>query len=34
MTLGGDPDWTLIEDRIAHSWELAAPERLLEAGGR
>lgn len=34
MTLSGEPDWTLIEDRIAHSWELAAPERLLEAGGR
>lgn len=29
-----DADWTLIEDRIARSWELAAPRRLLEAGGR
>lgn len=34
LTLSGEPDWTLIEDRIAHSWELVAPERLLEAGGR
>ncbi len=34
VTLDGDPDWTLIEDRIARSWELAAPRRLLEAGGR
>ena len=24
----------LVEDRIARSWELAAPARLLEAGGR
>ena len=29
-----DVDWTLVEDRIARSWELAAPGRLLEAGGR
>ena len=29
-----DVDWTLVEDRIARSWELAAPRRLLEAGGR
>lgn len=34
VTLAGDADWTLIEDRIARSWELAAPRRLLEAGGR
>lgn len=34
VTLDGDPDWVLIEDRIARSWELAAPRRLLEAGGR
>lgn len=34
MTLDGDPDWALIEDRVARSWELAAPRRLLEAGGR
>ena len=27
-------DWVRIEDRIAISWELAAPRRLLEAGGR
>jgi len=34
VTLDGDPDWILIEDRIARSWELAAPRGLLEAGGR
>lgn len=34
IDLANDPDWTLIEDRIARSWELAAPARLLEAGGR
>ncbi len=34
MTLAGDVDWALVEDRIARSWELAAPRRLLEAGGR
>lgn len=27
-------DWDLVADRIAASWELAAPRRLLEAGGR
>lgn len=27
-------DWSLVADRIAASWELAAPRRLLEAGGR
>lgn len=32
--LGDDADWPSIEDRIARSWELAAPARLLEAGGR
>src|SRR6059058_1789017 len=31
---GGDVDWDHIADRIAQSWELAAPRRLLEAGGR
>jgi len=31
---GDDLDWSLVEDRIARSWELAAPRRLLEAGGR
>lgn len=30
----GGPDWTLIDDRIARGWELVAPARLLEAGGR
>lgn len=34
VDLASDPDWTLVEDRIARSWELAAPRRLLEAGGR
>ena len=34
IDLASDADWTLIEDRIARSWELAAPRRLLEAGGR
>lgn len=27
-------DWDQVADRIATSWELAAPPRLLEAGGR
>jgi len=27
-------DWDHIADRLAESWELAAPRRLLEAGGR
>ena len=31
---GNKPDWDLVSDRIAQSWELAAPCRLLEAGGR
>ncbi len=31
---GDDVDWDRIADRIAQSWELAAPRRLLEAGGR
>lgn len=34
MKLGDDADWVLVEDRIARSWELAAPRQLLEAGGR
>lgn len=34
VDLANDPDWALIEDRIARSWELVAPRRLLEAGGR
>ncbi|MET0245493.1 MAG: MmcQ/YjbR family DNA-binding protein [Sphingomonas sp.] len=29
-----DTDWIHVGDRIARSWELAAPRRLLEAGGR
>ena len=31
---GEDVDWGHVGDRIAESWELAAPRRLLEAGGR
>jgi hypothetical protein len=31
---GSDVDWDHVADRIAASWELAAPRRLLEAGGR
>ncbi|WP_294235505.1 MmcQ/YjbR family DNA-binding protein [uncultured Sphingomonas sp.] len=34
IALSDDSDWTLIEDRIARSWELVAPNALLEAGGR
>ena len=30
----GDTDWDHVGDRIAQSWELVAPRRLLEAGGR
>jgi hypothetical protein len=29
-----ETDWDRIGDRIAISWELVAPRRLLEAGGR
>ncbi|NUS99460.1 MAG: MmcQ/YjbR family DNA-binding protein [Sphingomonas sp.] len=31
---GEDIDWDHVSGRIAQSWELAAPRRLLEAGGR
>ena len=31
---GEGVDWEHVDDRIAASWELAAPRRLLEAGGR
>lgn len=34
VAIGDDADWAAIEDRIAQSWELAAPAHLLEAGGR
>jgi phosphoribosylglycinamide formyltransferase-1 len=34
LALGDEPDWDQVGDRIARSWELAAPRRLLEAGGR
>jgi hypothetical protein len=29
-----DTDWDRIGDRVAASWEMVAPARLLEAGGR
>ena len=32
--VGADVDWDHVADRIAESWELAAPSRLLDAGGR
>jgi hypothetical protein len=32
--VGDEVDWDHVGDRIAASWELAAPRRLLEAGGR
>ena len=35
ISVAGDAvDWDHVADRIAQSWELAAPRRLLEAGGR
>lgn len=35
INLAGEKvDWDHVGDRIAQSWELAAPRRLLEAGGR
>ena len=35
INLAGDSvAWDHVADRIAASWELAAPRRLLEAGGR
>ncbi len=34
LALGEETDWDHAGDRIARSWELAAPSRLLEAGGR
>lgn len=35
LRLDGDAvDWDHVADRIATSWELAAPARLLEMGGR
>jgi hypothetical protein len=32
--VGAEVDWEHVGDRIAESWELAAPRQLLEAGGR
>lgn len=34
IALSAAMDWTLVEERIARSWELTAPTGLLEAGGR
>ena len=34
MRLDREVDWDRVGDRIAISWELVAPRRLLEAGGR
>ena len=35
MRLDGEAvDWDHVGDRIARSWELVAPRRLLEMGGR
>jgi hypothetical protein len=34
MRVGPDADWERVGDRVAQSWELVAPRRLLEAGGR
>lgn len=34
LALADDTDWDHVGDRIARSWELAAPSSLLEAGGR
>ena len=35
VELNGDAtDWDRVEERIAISWEMVAPRRLLEAGGR
>lgn len=35
INLAGEAvDWEHVDERIARSWELAAPRRLLEAGGR
>jgi len=35
INVAGDAiDWDHVGDRIAASWELAAPRALLEAGGR
>ena len=31
---GADVDWDRVGDCIAASWEMVAPRRLLEAGGR
>lgn len=31
---GDDVDWDRVGDRIAQSWEMVAPRRLLEMGGR
>lgn len=34
VNLAGEVDWELVDSRMGRSWELAAPRRLLEMGGR
>lgn len=34
LRLGGDNEWELVADKVAQSWEMVAPRRLLEMGGR
>ena len=34
VNLEGEIDWELVDSRVGRSWELAAPRRLLEMGGR
>lgn len=34
IDLADNVDWELVDSRIGRSWELAAPRRLLEMGGR
>ncbi len=35
MRVGGaQTDWDHVGDRVAQSWEMVAPRRLMEAGGR
>lgn len=31
---GADTDWDHVGDKVAQSWEMVAPRRLLEMGGR
>lgn len=34
VALDANTDWVLVEDLVARGWEMSAPRRLLEAGGR